>query len=125
MDMKVSINPKIETALYDLRGKLSIRKIISDTIPRVEFKKLVDEVKEANKDEAVSKAIDDLFKDELLLAPQPVMNQPAPSASLTLADLEAKINSYGDANVSEKASQLGTQKVMTDGHFSGSSSNAA
>ena len=124
MDIKIGKNPKIETALYDLRGKLSIRKVVSDYIKRSEFKVLVDEVKEANKDEEVSKAIDDLFKDELLLGPA-ISNTPVKeSTSLTLADLEAKIDSYGDAP--EITAQKSAQKVLSDGHFnSGSSSNAA
>ena len=115
-------NLKLETALYDLRGKLSIRKIVSDFIKRSEFKALVEEVKLSNKDEEVSKAIDDLFKDELLLAPQKNENLQSNDSQLTLADLEAKINSYDDNGINQKSAQ----KVLSDGHFNSmSSSNAA
>lgn len=115
-------NLKLETALYDLRGKLSIRKIVSDFIKRSEFKALVEEVKLSNKDEEVSKAIDDLFKDELLLTPQKNENLQSNDSQLTLADLEAKINSYDDNGINQKSAQ----KVLSDGHFnSTSSSNAA
>ncbi len=115
------MNAKIETALYDLRGKLSIRKVVSDFIKRSEFKALVEEVKLSNKDEEVSKAIDDLFKDELLLAPQQVTNKEPEKTSLTLADLEARIVSFEDANNSR---QKDAQKVL-DGHFNGGTSSAA
>ena len=116
------MNTELEKALYDLRGKLSIRRVVSDFIKRSEFKALVEETKSNSKDEEVSKAIDDLFKDELLLAPQQVTNQVSDNAPLTLADIEAKIESFKDAQVND---QKAAQKVLNDGHFNGSTSNAA
>lgn len=54
---------KLIDSLFAIRLPLAIKKLSSNVILKSEFKQIVDSVKEDTKDEQVSNAIDDLFKE--------------------------------------------------------------
>lgn len=62
-DNKTIDRNKLIDSLFAIRLPLTIKKLSSNVILKSEFKQIVDSVKEDAKDEQVSNAIDDLFKE--------------------------------------------------------------
>ena len=109
-------------ALLDIRLSLSISKLGGNTISISKLNEILNEQKEKEKDELVSKEIDELFKDIIPITKDPITKDDAISKvdkeiekqTLSLEELENEMkSSYKESEGNDK----GIARTLNNGHF--------
>lgn len=102
-------------ALLDIRLKLSMSKLLSDKMNVEEFNRILDEQKDKEKDELVSKEIDELFKDIIPINKETaisMVDKEIEKHTLSLEELENEMKQ----NYKED-SGMGNSKRLNNGHY--------
>lgn len=104
-------------ALLDIRLSLSISKLDGNTISISKLNEILNEQKEKEKDELVSKEIDELFKDIIPItkdAAISMVDKEIEKQTLSLEELENEMKSnYKESDGNDK----GIARTLNNGHF--------
>lgn len=104
-------------ALLDIRLSLSISKLGGNTISISKLNEILNEQKEKEKDELVSKEIDELFKDIIPItkdAAISMVDKEIEKQTLSLEELEKEMkSSYKESEGNDK----GIARTLNNGHF--------
>ena len=108
---------KTINALLDIRLSLSISKLDGNTISISKLNEILNEQKEKEKDELVSKEIDELFKDIIPItkdAAISMVDKEIEKQTLSLEELENEMKSnYKESDGNDK----GIARTLNNGHF--------
>ncbi|MBQ9012474.1 MAG: hypothetical protein IJ094_02745 [Bacilli bacterium] len=111
-------------ALLDIRLGLSTSKLISNKMSINELKEILEKQKEKEKDEIVSKEIDELFKDIIPINKNAAISMIDKEIDKQVLSLEELQKEMHDSYKESEGNQKGVSRVLTDKNHKSSQSSS-